>query len=70
MTQKTNVIGSAVLLAALVCEFARGQQNTQTNLVINLQNAVEYQADISDPSLFATKPNVTPSVQPERTSLS
>jgi hypothetical protein len=63
--QKTNVISPVVLLAAVFCQLAQSQQNTQTNLVINLQNAVEYQADISDPSQFATKPNVTPSVQPK-----
>ena len=64
MIRKMDVIGSAALLAAVFCQLSHGQQSAQTNLVINLQNAVEYQADISDPSQFATKPNVTPSVQP------
>ena len=47
MIQKPKVMGPAVLLAVVFCQFAQGQQNVQTNLVINLQNAVEYQADIS-----------------------
>jgi len=64
VNRKPNVIGPAALLAAVFCQLAHGQQSAQANLVINLQNAVEYQADISDPSQFATRPNVTPSVQP------
>jgi hypothetical protein len=34
-------------------------------LKVDLENAVEYQGDISDPSQFATKPNVTPSTPPK-----
>jgi hypothetical protein len=65
MNRKANAIRRAVLLAGVFGRLVQGQYNAQTNLVINLQNAVEYQADISDSSQFATKPNVTPSVQPK-----
>ena len=65
MVRKAHAIGTAVLLAAVSCRLAQGQTNAQTNLVIALQNTVEYQADISDPSKFATNPGVTPSVQPK-----
>lgn len=65
MNRKANAIPTAVLLAGIFGPLVQGQQTAQTNLVINLQNAVEYQADISDPSQFATKPNITPSVQPK-----
>ena len=37
-------------------------QAPPTVLTIDLQNVVEYQADISDPSKFATSPGITPAV--------
>jgi hypothetical protein len=53
------------LLGAPQSRLALGQTPPTTTLVISLENAVEYQGDISDPSKFATNPNVTPSVQPK-----
>jgi hypothetical protein len=60
MIRKANAIGTAVLLAAVSCNFAQGQSPSQTTLVIDLQNVVSYHADVSDPLKFATNPNVTP----------
>ncbi len=40
---------------------ALGQQPPAAILTIDVENVVEYQGDISDPSKFATNPNVTPS---------
>lgn len=61
MTRKVNAIGTAVLLAGICCGIAQGQTPTMTTLVIDLQNAVEYQDDAGNPSKFATDPNLTPS---------
>ena len=60
MIRKANAIGTAVLLAAVSCNFAQGQSPSQTTMVIDLQNVVSYHADVSDPLKFATNPNVTP----------
>ncbi len=35
-----------------------------TVLIVDLQNEVDYQADISDPSLFATRATITPAATP------
>src|ERR1700749_647232 len=43
---------------------AVAQSPTQTTLKIDLQNAVEYQGDVGDPSQFASKPGITPSNPP------
>jgi hypothetical protein len=45
-------------------KFAVAQSPTQTTLKIDLQNAVEYQGDVGDPSQFASKPGITPSNPP------
>ena len=65
MIRKANAIGTLILLSGVSCCRAQGQSIAQTNLVIGLQNTVEYQADISDPSKLATIPMVTPAVQPK-----
>jgi uncharacterized protein (TIGR03437 family) len=51
-----------LLYAAFCCTLAHAQTPMPTVLSIDLQNVVEYQADISDPSKFATSPGVTPAV--------
>jgi hypothetical protein len=61
MIQKRNAIEMVVLLLAAYGSLARGQAPPQTTLVVDLQNVVEYQADISDSSKFATNPSLTPS---------
>jgi hypothetical protein len=50
-----------LLCAAFCCTLARAQAPAPTVLTIDLQNVVEYQADISDTSKFATSPGITPS---------
>ncbi len=61
MIRKQNAIGTAVLFVAVCCNLAPGQTQAPTVLTIDLQNVVEYQGDISDPSKFATNPSITPS---------
>jgi hypothetical protein len=61
MIQKPTATGMVVLFAAICCNFAGAQSVSQTTLTIDLQNVVEYQADISDSSKFATNSNITPS---------
>ena len=64
MFRKASLAGMSVLFSVIQCNFAQGQSLTQTTLTIDLQNVVEYQGDIADPSRFATNPNVTPSSAP------
>lgn len=47
-----------------IMSLAQGQQAPATILVIDVDNNVEYQEDISDPSKYATNPNITPSATP------
>ena len=61
---REKMIRKAAITIAMTVLSIAGQTPPTTTLVIDLQNVVEYQADISDPSKFATNPNVTPSVQP------
>ncbi len=61
MIQKTEPIAMTALLVAVHCTLALGQQPPPSILTIDVENVVEYQGDTSDPSKFATKPNVTPS---------
>jgi hypothetical protein len=65
MIGKLSAIGMVVLFAGVSCGLAQGQTPPSTTLIIDLQNVIEYQGDIADPSKFATNPNVTPSVQPK-----
>ena len=51
-----------LLYAAFCCTLAHAQTPMPTVLSIDLQNVVEYQADISDPAKFATSPGITPAV--------
>ena len=61
MAGKARVIAMTVLLAGLYCIRVLGQATTPTILEVDIENLVEYQPDISDPSKFATNPNITPS---------
>jgi hypothetical protein len=65
MIRRVKTIPPVVLFIAIYCNLARGQAPQPTTLVIDVQNAVEYQADISDPARLATNPNITPSVLPK-----
>lgn len=65
MIRKTNAIEMAVLLVAIHCNFAQGQSISQTTLIIDLQNVVEYQDDSGDPTKFATNSNLTPAATPK-----
>jgi hypothetical protein len=59
---KARIAGMAILWVTLPWSLAFGQPLSQTTLVIDVQNAVEYQQDEpSTPSNLATNPNVTPS---------
>jgi hypothetical protein len=55
---------SAIWFLAACGGLAYGQPLSQTTLKIDLQNAVEYQSDIGDPSQFATKGNLAASTPP------
>ncbi len=61
MTRKAEHIAMTALLVAVLCTVALGQQTAPIILTVDVENVVEYQGDISDPSKFATNPNVTPS---------
>ena len=61
MIRKAETIAMTALLVAVQCSVAVGQQPPTAILTIDVENVVEYQGDISDPSKFATNPNVTPS---------
>jgi hypothetical protein len=65
MIRKMKVIGMQALFIAGFSRIAPAQSLSQTNLKVDLQNAVEYQEDVGDPSQFATKPNITPSNPPK-----
>jgi hypothetical protein len=58
---KAQLITTAVWLASACCNLALGQTARPTVMTIDIDNYVEYQADISDVSKFATNPSVTPS---------
>jgi len=59
---KANAVLIKILSAALLSSPMFGQAPASTTLTVDLQNLVEYQEDISDPSKFATNPAVTPAV--------
>lgn len=62
MIRKSNAAVMSVLFVAICHNFAQGQSLSQTTLVVDLQNVVEYQNDdASNPSKLATNPNPTPS---------
>ena len=61
MFRRVRMIATAVVLAVVYCDLALGQAPPPTILVIDLENYVEYQADIYDASKYGKNPNVTPS---------
>ena len=67
MFQKAETFTMTVLLVGMRCTVALGQQPPAAILTIDVENVVEYQGDTSDPSKFATKPNVTATRRSERT---
>src|ERR1700733_12314852 len=62
MNRRTSSITITALWMAANCHPASGQTQAPAILTIDLQNYVEYQADISDTSKFATISTITPSV--------
>jgi hypothetical protein len=58
MNRKRHVFPWVILAAATCCNLARGQ--APVILTIDTENVVEYQADTSDVSKYATNPNITP----------
>ncbi len=64
MIRKANATRIIISFVAIYCNLAQGQSPSQTTLVVDPQNAVEYIGDISDPSKLATNPNVTPPAVP------
>ena len=63
MIRKANKL-AAILMGIFGCGLLRPQTPPPTILVVDIANNVEYQEDISDPSKFATNPNITPAVSP------
>jgi uncharacterized protein (TIGR03437 family) len=61
MLRNAGILAVTILLVAVHCSVALGQQPPPSILTIDVQNVVEYQGDISDPTKFATSPSVTPS---------
>jgi hypothetical protein len=61
MNRKAETIAMTILSAAVYCNPAFGQAPPPTILVIDLENYVEYQADMYDPLKYGKNPNVTPS---------
>jgi hypothetical protein len=55
---KVKTFAAAVLAVSAFCSMARGQ--TPVILTIDTEAVVEYQADISDVSKYATNPNIVP----------
>jgi uncharacterized protein (TIGR03437 family) len=64
MIRKAETLAMAVLLVAVFCNLTLGQATPPAILEVDVENVVEYQDDISDPSKFASNPNVTRSVPP------
>jgi hypothetical protein len=56
MIRNAETIAMMLLLIGVNCPQALGQQPPPAILTIDVQNVVEYQGDISDPSKFATSP--------------
>src|SRR5690349_20243677 len=60
MIRNAKLLLMTILLLAADCSLASGQQPLNI-LTIDVQNVVEYQGDVSDPTKFAINPGVTPS---------
>jgi hypothetical protein len=63
MIRKIEMLAMAVLLTTH-CTVAVGQSPPATILTIDLTNFVEYRQDVSDPTKFATDPNLTTATTP------
>ena len=64
MTRSQAILVAAMLLFPACRNLGRAQTLPRTILEIDVENYVAYNEDTSDPSKFATDPNVTPSVLP------
>ncbi|HKE23388.1 MAG TPA: hypothetical protein VKB88_13570 [Bryobacteraceae bacterium] len=61
MIRYAEAIALTVLVIGVYCPQALGQQPPPAILTVDVDNVVEYQGDISDPSTFGTRPSFTPS---------
>ena len=59
MRQTTQTLATGILFATTFVYPALGQ--TPTSIVIDVQDVIEYQTDIGDPSKFGLNPGITPS---------
>jgi hypothetical protein len=62
MIRRSEMAAAVILIITTACTCASAQAPATTTLTIDLGNAIEYQGDLYDPSQFARKPNVTPSL--------
>jgi hypothetical protein len=60
MNGKAESIAMTILIGAVYCHPSFGQAPPVTILEVDVENAVEYQGDVSDAKQFATNPNITP----------
>lgn len=65
MIRRVTLCGMLVLFLLSYSNRAMAQSPSQVTLVVNVQNAVEYQDDIGTPSQYASKANITPSTPPK-----
>jgi hypothetical protein len=65
MIRKTSILPTVVLMLAGLCIPGYGQVLPSTILEVDVENWVNYIEDSSDPSKFATDPNVTTAVAPK-----
>jgi uncharacterized protein (TIGR03437 family) len=63
MLPKAETLATTVLLMAAYCSLAAGQALPPAILEVDVENVVQYQEDLSDPSKFGTNPEVTPTGQ-------
>ena len=64
MIRHVDELALTFLIGALCCGVTKGQAVSPAILTIDVDNNVEYQEDISDPSKYATNPNATPAATP------
>jgi len=60
MTTNWKTAFAAALCVAAYSQLGLAQVSQATILVVDLENQVQYQEDTSDPSKFATNPNIHP----------
>ena len=65
MIRKTQTLAVTLLLVGLYCRPGWGQATPPAILQIDVEDLVQYFSDTSDPSKFATDPNVTTPVLPK-----